>query len=98
MILISDLYEGGDRDSMRKRAAGLVAAGVNLVCLLALSDTGAPAYDHHNAGVLAGMGVPVFACTPEHFPDLMAAALSRQDLHLWAEQRGIKVERPGAQA
>ena len=39
------------------------------------------------------MGVPVFAATPDHFSELMAAALSRQDLHLWAEQRGLKLER-----
>ena len=42
---------------------------------------------------LAAMGVPVFACTPGHFADLMAAALSRQDVHTWAEQRGLKLAR-----
>jgi hypothetical protein len=94
MILISDLYEGGDAAGMLKRAAGLVASGVNVICLLALSDSGTPAYDHRHAAALANMGVPVFACTPDHFPDMMAAALSRQDVHRWAEQRGIKLERP----
>jgi Mg-chelatase subunit ChlD len=93
MILISDLYEGGDAQAMLRRAAGLVSAGVNLICLLALSDAGSPAYDHKHAAALAAMGVPVFACTPDHFADMMAAALSRQDVHLWAEQRGIKLER-----
>ncbi|MEO6994612.1 MAG: VWA domain-containing protein [Lacunisphaera sp.] len=94
MILITDLYEGGDAQGMLRRAAGLVASGVNLICLLALSDAGSPSYDHRHAAALAAMGVPVFACTPDHFPDLMAAALSRQDVHLWAEQRGLKLERP----
>jgi Mg-chelatase subunit ChlD len=93
LVLITDLYEGGDAAAMLRRAAGLVAAGVNLICLLALTDTGAPSYDHHHAAKLAAMGVPVFACTPEHFAELMAAALSRHDLHLWAEQRGLKLER-----
>ncbi len=93
LILISDLYEGGDAAAMLRRAAGLVSAGVNVICLLALSDQGAPAYDHRHAAALAAMGVPVFACTPDHFADLMAAALSRQDVHLWAQQRGVKVER-----
>ncbi|EIP98941.1 uncharacterized protein containing a von Willebrand factor type A (vWA) domain [Opitutaceae bacterium TAV1] len=96
MVLITDLYEGGDAEGMLRRAAHLVAAGVNLICLLALNDQGAPSYDHGHAAQLAAMGVPVFACTPEHFPELMAAALSRQDMHLWAEQRGLKLERADA--
>lgn len=93
LVLISDLYEGGDAAAMLRRAAGLVAAGVNVICLLALTDTGSPTYDHHHAAKFAAMGVPVFACTPDAFAELMAAALSRQDLHLWAEQRGMKLER-----
>jgi len=93
LILISDLFEGGNSEGMLRRAAGLVAAGVNVICLLALSDQGSPSYDHRHATLLAAMGVPVFACTPELFPELMAAALSRQDVHLWAEQRGLKMER-----
>ena len=98
MVLITDLYEGGDSAGMLRRAAGLVASGVNLICLLALSDDGAPGYDHTHAAKLAAMGVPVFAATPDHFAELMAAALNRQDLHLWAEQRGLKLERPEAGA
>lgn len=93
LILVSDLYEGGDAQGMLRRCATLVAAGVNLICLLALSDAGSPSYDHSHAAKIAAMGVPVFACTPDQFPDLMAAALSRQDVHLWAEQRGVKLER-----
>jgi len=33
--------------------------------------------------------VPVFACTPDKFPDLMAAALSKQDISLWAAKEDI---------
>ena len=93
LVLISDLYEGGDSAAMLRRAAGLVASGVNLICLLALTDAGSPSYDHNHAAKLSAMGVPVFACTPDRFADMMAAALSRHDLHLWAEQRGLKLER-----
>jgi hypothetical protein len=96
LVLITDLYEGGDAQGMLRRAAGLVASGVNLICLLALSDEGAPGYDHNHAAKLAAMGVPVFAATPVHFAEMMAAALCRQDLHLWAEQRGLKLERGDA--
>ena len=79
-VLISDLYEGGVRDEMLRRVASLTAAGVQVIVLLALSDEGAPSYDHDNAAALAALGVPAFACTPDAFPELMAAAIQRQDL------------------
>lgn len=84
LVLISDLYEGGVREEMLRRAAALTGAGVQVVVLLALSDEGAPAYDHENAAALAALGVPAFACTPDRFPDLMAAALERRDLSPFA--------------
>ncbi len=79
-VLISDLYEGGVRDEMLRRVAAMAAAGVQVIVLLALSDDGAPAYDHDNAAALAALGVPAFACTPDAFPDLMAAAINRQEV------------------
>jgi len=93
MVLVTDLYEGGDPAGMRKRAAELVAAGVQLVVLLALNDDGAPGYDHGNAQFLAHLGVPVFACTPDKFPDLMAAALGKQDIGQWAAKEELVVKR-----
>ncbi|WP_436527535.1 VWA domain-containing protein [Actinoplanes sp. HUAS TT8] len=85
-VLISDLYEGGVRDEMLRRVAEMTAAGVQVVALLALSDEGAPAYDHENAAALAALGVPAFACTPDAFPELMAAAIERRDLQAFAER------------
>jgi Mg-chelatase subunit ChlD len=93
LVLITDLYEGGNRDEMLRRAAMLVGSGVTLICLLALNDRGAPSYDQHNAAVLAGLGVPAFACTPDLFPDLMAAAIQRQDLSQWAARHDIVTAR-----
>ena len=46
-------------------------------------------YDHSLATTLAGMGVPAFACTPDQFPELIAAAIQRQDVAAWAGSRGI---------
>jgi Mg-chelatase subunit ChlD len=86
LVLISDLYEGGVRDEMVRRVASMVAAGVQVVVLLSLSDQGAPAYDHDNAAALAALGVPAFACTPDLFPELMAAAIERRDLRAFAER------------
>ena len=93
LVLITDLYEGGNLLEMRKRAVELVAAGVQLIVLLALNDDGAPSYDHSNAQFLADIGVPVFACTPDKFPDLMAAALTKQDIGLWAAKEELIVKK-----
>jgi Mg-chelatase subunit ChlD len=93
LILISDLYEGGNRDEMLKRTAALAGAGVNIIALLALNDDGAPSYDHGIAAALAALGAPAFACTPDLFPDLMAAAINRQDISQWAAARDIVAAR-----
>lgn len=93
LVLISDLYEGGSREEMLKRAAALVGSGVQMIALLALSDGGAPGFDHGVAAALSAMGVPSFACTPDQFPDLMAAAINRQDIGQWAAARGIVAAR-----
>ncbi|MEU6057598.1 VWA domain-containing protein [Streptomyces sp. NPDC047097] len=75
VVLISDLFEGGIRDGMLKRVAAMQASGVRFVALLALSDEGAPAYDRAHAAALAALGAPAFACTPDLFPEVMAAAI-----------------------
>jgi Mg-chelatase subunit ChlD len=89
LVLITDLYEGGSREGMLRKAAELVSSGVQVICLLALSDDGRPSYDHHNAAQFAELGIPSFACTPDLFPDLMAAAIQRQDMGLWAARHDI---------
>ena len=89
LVLITDLFEGGDNQEMRKRAKTLAEAGVQIIVLLALNDDGAPSYDHHNAEFMASLGIPVFACTPDKFPDLMAAALSKQDIAMWAAKEDL---------
>ena len=91
LLLISDLYEGGNQQEMLKRAASLVAAGVQMIALLALSDEGKPGYDHNVSQAFAAMGIPSFACTPDLFPDLMAAAINREDLSHWAAAREMVV-------
>lgn len=83
-LLISDLYEGGNVQVMHQSAQRMVQNGVNMVTLLALSDGGTPAYDHQNAQAFGAIGIPAFACTPDRFPELMAAVL-----------KGERVERFG---
>ncbi len=95
LILITDLMEGGDAKALLARLAGLVGGGVNVIVLLALTDTGKPWYDANMAGKVSALGVPVFACTPDQFPDLMATALRREDIEAWAAREDIKTIRPG---
>jgi hypothetical protein len=89
LVLISDLYEGGDREVLLRRVREIVQGGSTVVSLLALDDKGAPAYDREIASAMAGLGIPVFACTPDQFPDLMATAIRRQDLGQWMAREGI---------
>lgn len=93
LVLITDLYEGGSENEMRKRAVELTAAGVQVIVLLALNDDGAPSYDHNNAQFLATLQIPVFACTPDKFPDLMAQALSKQDVGIWAAKEDLMLRK-----
>jgi len=90
-ILISDLYEGGIKDEMLRRARQLVDSGVTAIALLALSDSGAPSFDADHAAALTALGVPSFACTPDLFPDLMAAAIQKQDITQWASTNDLIV-------
>lgn len=94
LVVVTDLVEGGRRSQMLARFAALVESGVTVIALLALSDDGAPAYDHLTASTLASYGIACFACTPDMFPELMAAALERHDLFAWAAARQIAVARP----
>jgi len=75
LVLVSDLFDGGVAGIMQARVAELVRDGVTVIVLLALSDDGAPAHDHHAAAALVALGAQVLACTPDEFPGLLAAAL-----------------------
>ncbi|WP_104105435.1 VWA domain-containing protein [Nocardioides sp. 616] len=89
LVLISDLYEGGIAEEMVRRARQVVDSGAVMIALLALSDSGAPSFDARHAAALAEIGVPSFACTPDLFPDLMAAAIEKRDLGQWAATHGV---------
>jgi len=93
LVLITDLYEGGDAKSMLARTAAIKQSGVNLIVLLALSDSGHPAYEAKYAEGIASLGCPVFACTPDQFPAMMACALTGRDLRSWAAKEDIALIR-----
>ncbi len=76
LFLISDLFEGGNGALMRQRVGEMVASGVTVVVLLALSDEGTPAHDHEHAAALGALGATVMSTTPDQFPDVLARALA----------------------
>jgi len=93
LVLITDLYEGGDANAMLAHATAIKQSGVNLIVLLALSDSGHPTYESKHAGAIASLGCPVFACTPDQFPSMMACALTKKDLQSWATEQDIALIR-----
>jgi hypothetical protein len=52
------------------------------------------AADHDNATALASLGIPAFACTPDQFPDLIAAAIQRGNLTDWVAANDITPAAP----
>ena len=94
-VLISDLYEGGIAEEMLRRAP---------------AGRGLGGHDDRPAGAVATpvrrpttrdmpprsprSACPSFACTPDQFPDLMAAAIDRQDITAWAASRDIVTTHP----
>ncbi|QDT73477.1 VWA domain-containing protein [Lacipirellula limnantheis] len=95
-VLISDLYEGGVAEELLRRAGAMINSGVQFITLLALSDEGAPSFDRELAANLSALGAPSFACSPDQFPELMAAAINRRDIAQWAAERDIRTSRPNS--
>ena len=79
-LLISDLYEGGNQAELLVRMRQLVDAKVKVICLLALSDSGTPSYDHDVASRLKEMLIPCFGCTPSLLPRVIERVMKGQDL------------------
>ncbi|WP_438446963.1 VWA domain-containing protein [Gorillibacterium sp. sgz5001074] len=87
-ILVSDLYEGGNRSELLRRMEEMAQAGVKVLCLLALSDQGIPSYDDAVAKKLASFGIPCFGCSPDRLPELVEGALKGLDLQALAKRMG----------
>jgi Mg-chelatase subunit ChlD len=92
LVLITDLYEGGSEKKMLHILQELTKSGVMVIVLLSLNDDGAPAYDKSMAKLINAIKIPVFACTPDAFPDLMATAINKGDIHTWADHNHISLK------
>jgi hypothetical protein len=76
IFLISDLYENGSRSELIRRCKKIKDRNVSLVCLLSLNDEGSPDYDQQLAQSLAVLDIPVFASSPDQFPELISKFLN----------------------
>lgn len=79
LVLITDLYEGGDAGSLVARLRELVESRVKTLCVLALTDHGRPSYDHELAREVTAVGVPCAGCTPRLLVDVVAAMMRGGD-------------------
>lgn len=79
VVLISDLFEGGDPEGVVRRCHGLREAGATVVVLLALDADGTPTHDEALAAELAQLGLTVMACSPRYFPELMGRVLRGEE-------------------
>ena len=90
IVLITDLYEGGSPSELIKKVSSIKTQGSQLITLLALDDDGTPMYDRSLAEKFSALDIPCFGCTPDLFPELMAAAIKKEDLRQWMGRRGIE--------
>jgi Mg-chelatase subunit ChlD len=74
-LLITDLYEGGAAKVLLQKLQHLVESKVKVLCLLALQDSGRPAYDHDLARQVAALDIPTFAATPKKLLEIMEQIL-----------------------
>jgi len=89
VFLISDLFEGGDENNLIRKVSTMKSKGTQFIVLLALDDEGAPVFDRSVAGKFAQLDIPSFACTPDKFPDLMAAAIRKENISSWMSRNNI---------
>jgi len=80
VILITDLYEGGNAPELVGRLRQMVDSRVKVICLLALTDSGKPSYDHAMAQQLTALGIHCFGCTPKLLVKVVERIMKGQDL------------------
>jgi Mg-chelatase subunit ChlD len=75
LLLITDLYEGGDANQMLRHLAALKESRVQVLTALALNDTGKASFDKDMARKVAALDIPAFAATPNRLVDAVVQAM-----------------------
>jgi hypothetical protein len=80
LILITDLYEGGDRGALLRGLEALRESRVQVLCVLALNDGGVASFDHGLARDVAALNIPTFAATPNRLVEAVERALKGESV------------------
>lgn len=72
VVLITDLYEGGDTSTMYSVTKGIIEAGSKMIVLTALDMAANPNYSRGAAAMMAQLGAHVAAMTPKQLADWVA--------------------------
>jgi hypothetical protein len=80
LILITDLYEGGDRGALLRGLEALRESRVRVLCVLALNDGGVASFDQTLARDVAALDIPTFAATPNRLVEAVERALKGDPL------------------
>jgi Mg-chelatase subunit ChlD len=75
VVLISDLFEGGDADALVRSVKRLHEQGARILALAALDEAAEPAYDRDLGRRLAGVGAHVGAMTPSQLVEYLQEVL-----------------------
>jgi len=76
VVMISDFYEGGSDGPLVGTVRGMVADGVTVLCLGALSTAGASRYNTVTTSRLAAAGAHVAVMTPDRLAEWVAEVIA----------------------
>lgn len=76
VVLITDLYEGGDTSTMYSVTKGMIEAGCKMIVLTALDMAANPNYSRGAAAMMAQLGAHVAAMTPKQLADWVAEVVA----------------------
>ncbi len=74
LVLITDLYEGGDESALLSQLRALRESKTHVICLLALEE-GKPVYNKPLARRVAALDIPTFAATPDRLLEVVEQIL-----------------------
>jgi len=75
VLLISDLYESGNRRALLRSLRELRESRVNVLSVLALNDAGVASFDRDLARDVRALDIPTFAATPGRLAEAVDLAL-----------------------
>jgi uncharacterized protein with von Willebrand factor type A (vWA) domain len=75
VVLITDLFEGGDADALVRSVKRQTSAGAKFVTLAALDDKAEPTYDRDLGQRLVKVGASVGAMTPNQLVGFLKGVL-----------------------